>query len=103
MQGRGDRLRPAMVTILEIVIFTALAALAQLPVWWWWRFVSLYLVRRESSATVGELPPAAVILALRGADPSLVGCLTGLLRQDYPHYVVRIVIDSREDPAWNVV
>src|SRR5262245_14917061 len=93
----------SMANIPEIVIFTALAAAALLPLWWSWRFVSLYLVRRESSATVGELPPAAVILALRGADPSLIDCLNGLLRQVYPRYVVRIVIDSREDPAWNVV
>jgi hypothetical protein len=49
------------------------------------------------------LPKVAVLLPLRGADPSLEACLKGLLAQDYPAYRVHIVIDSAEDPAWTVV
>jgi cellulose synthase/poly-beta-1,6-N-acetylglucosamine synthase-like glycosyltransferase len=49
------------------------------------------------------LPEAAVLLPLRGADPSLEACLKGLLAQDYPAYRVHIVIDSDEDPAQAVV
>jgi GT2 family glycosyltransferase len=45
------------------------------------------------------LPEVAVVLSLRGADPSLEDCLKGLLAQDYPAYRVHIVIDSEEDPA----
>jgi cellulose synthase/poly-beta-1,6-N-acetylglucosamine synthase-like glycosyltransferase len=45
------------------------------------------------------LPEVAVLLPLRGADPSLEACLKGLLAQDYPAYRVHIVIDSDEDPA----
>jgi hypothetical protein len=45
------------------------------------------------------LPEVAVVLSLRGADPSLDACLKGLLAQDYPAYRVYIVIDSAEDPA----
>ena len=44
-----------------------------------------------------------MILPLRGADPSLARCLTGLLRQDYPSYRLHIVIDGADDPAWAVV
>jgi cellulose synthase/poly-beta-1,6-N-acetylglucosamine synthase-like glycosyltransferase len=49
------------------------------------------------------LPEVAVLLPLRGADPSLEACLKGLLAQDYPAYRVHIVIDSAEDPAQSVV
>ena len=49
------------------------------------------------------LPEIAVLLPLRGADPSLEACLKGLLAQDYPTYQVHIVIDSAEDPAQAVV
>jgi hypothetical protein len=45
----------------------------------------------------------AVILPVRGADPSLAACLDGLLTQNYPRYDVRIVIDHRADPAGPVV
>jgi cellulose synthase/poly-beta-1,6-N-acetylglucosamine synthase-like glycosyltransferase len=49
------------------------------------------------------LPEVAVLLPLRGADPSLEACLRGLLAQDYPTHRVHIVIDSAEDPAQAVV
>ena len=49
------------------------------------------------------LPEVAVLLPLRGADPSLEACLKGLLAQDYPAYRVHVVIDSDEDPAQAVV
>ena len=49
------------------------------------------------------LPEIAVLLPLRGADPSLEACLKGLLAQDYPTYQVHIVIDSADDPAQAVV
>jgi Glycosyltransferase like family 2 len=49
------------------------------------------------------LPEVAVLLPLRGADPSLEACLEGLLAQDYPAYRIHVVIDSAEDPAQAVV
>jgi cellulose synthase/poly-beta-1,6-N-acetylglucosamine synthase-like glycosyltransferase len=81
--------------------YLALSSLVQLI--WAWRFTILY--RRSSSAPTPDedLPRAAVVLSLRGADPSLPGCLQGLLMQDYPRYDVKIIIDSREDPAWELV
>ena len=50
-----------------------------------------------------DCPRVAVILPLRGADPSLRACLAALLDQDYPDYHVHAVLDSREDPAWSMV
>ena len=48
-------------------------------------------------------PPTVLVLSLRGADPELTRCLRSILNQDYPAYEVRIIVDSREDPAWPVV
>jgi hypothetical protein len=84
--------------------FPVLALFALLPVVWAWRLAWNYW--RHSGPTPaadGPLPRAAVILSLRGADPSLLHCLRGLLRQDYPCYSVRIVVDSDEDPAWDMI
>lgn len=48
-------------------------------------------------------PKAAVLLALRGADPRLRETIRGLLTLDYPDYEVHVIVDSKEDPAWDVV
>lgn len=50
-----------------------------------------------------SLPKVTVVLCLRGADPFLADCLTQLLQQNYPNYRIHIIIDSQEDPAWDVV
>ena len=49
------------------------------------------------------LPKVAVILSVRGDDPTLADCALGLMNQAYPDYDVRIIVDSREDPAWPVM
>lgn len=49
-----------------------------------------------------QLPKTAIILCLRGADPYLNQCLRALLRQNYPQYELKIVVDHQDDPAWNV-
>jgi len=51
----------------------------------------------------GDTPKAAILLSLRGADPGLAAGIRRLLRQDYPNYELRIVIDSETDPAWDLV
>lgn len=56
----------------------------------------------------GPVPPLSpeprtlVVLCLRGADPFLSRCLHGLFRQDYSNYEVLIVVDRREDDAWQI-
>lgn len=50
-----------------------------------------------------QLPKTAVLLCLRGADPFLPDCLRSLLQQNYPQYDVKLIIDSEQDPAWQVV
>lgn len=49
-----------------------------------------------------ELPKTAIILCLRGADPYLARCLRSLFNQNYPHYDIKLIVDSEEDPAWNI-
>jgi glycosyltransferase involved in cell wall biosynthesis len=48
-------------------------------------------------------PKTVVCLALRGADPFIKRCITGLLTQDYPNYSVRLLVDSKDDSALPVV
>lgn len=76
-----------------------------------WLFIQIALVfifvfylrsNRVDSLPNSQLPKTAVILCLRGADPFLPNCLKALLEQDYPLYDLKIVVDSQEDPAWQV-
>jgi hypothetical protein len=52
----------------------------------------------ESNAAVA-LPPAVIILALRGPDPRLAETLEALMVQDYPSFHIQVVVDSEEDPV----
>jgi len=44
--------------------------------------------------------PARVILCLRGSDPFLGDTIRAAVAQDHPNYELRVVVDSRDDPAW---
>jgi glycosyltransferase involved in cell wall biosynthesis len=46
---------------------------------------------------------AAVIMSVRGCDPSLKDSLEGILRQRYKSYEVHLVVDHRTDQAWEFV
>lgn len=48
-------------------------------------------------------PRVAVLMGLKGTDPSLADGLRRLLTQDYPEYKVHFVVDTRVDPAWSLV
>ena len=66
-------------------------------------FVRLFFRRPPKRIADEDLPYASILLPLRGADPKLAEVLSRLLKQDYPRYDIHIVIDRREDPAWDVV
>jgi hypothetical protein len=86
----------AIAILLSVFLF--------MPGFWAWRLVGLYwFAQSKPPSRWPRWPRALVILPVRGADPSLKACLTGLVSQDYPDYAVRIVVDSAEDPAWNFV
>src|SRR5439155_52717 len=81
------KLHSMFATALACTIFLTASLFVQLL--WAWRFVALYRRRPAKPIADEQLPRAAVILSLRGADPSLAGCLRGLLAQNYPHYDVK--------------
>lgn len=58
---------------------------------------------RSPRVADSDLPKAAVLLGLKGADPELSVSLARLMTQDYPDYEIRIVLDSRDDPAAEAV
>lgn len=93
-----------MITPLDLFLLALAAVFLGPPILWAWRLVSLYLSGTARATRADDpLPLAAVILPLRGDDPSLGACLRALLGQDYPRYHLLIVIDSPADPAWGAV
>lgn len=88
----------ALIWALSIVF--AVLALYQLAL------AAVFFVRTRDGHPAdpgGNTPKAAILLALRGADPGLAVGIRRLLRQDYPNYELRIVIDGEADPAWDPV
>lgn len=59
--------------------------------------------RRWHRPGVTHWPRAAILMGLKGADPFLGETLRKLMRQDYPDYELHVVVESRDDPAWEVV
>ncbi|MFN7289042.1 MAG: glycosyltransferase [Pirellula sp.] len=50
-----------------------------------------------------KCPQASIILCLRGSDPFLERCFTGLRELDYPNFEVVLVVDSETDPANEII
>jgi hypothetical protein len=86
-----------------MICLSALAGLVALQLFWGWRFVRQFRLPGGQTGAECDLPRVVVLLPVRGTDPSLACCLRGLLNQDYPHYEIRIIVDSIEDPAWSLV
>jgi cellulose synthase/poly-beta-1,6-N-acetylglucosamine synthase-like glycosyltransferase len=61
--------------------------------------------RQSESGTThaGVQEKAAVIMSVRGCDPSLRDSLMGVLNQDYADYSVHIVVDHQSDQAWDFI
>ena len=89
-------------TTFAIILFWVLLGSITVQSGMAWVFVRA--LRRKSEPLPDEsCPKAAVVLCLRGSDPFLPACVEAVLGQDYPAYDVRVVVDSRADPAWRVV
>ncbi len=101
-----------------IITLAGLAFFLLLQTVWLVRFCNLFRRARAPRSTAlptlspvnsaqasaePKTPKVAVILSLRGPDPYLGDCVRGLLQQNYSRYDVRIVVDSREDMAWDIV
>ena len=90
-----------MVSILFLLLtcFMLFPVAEMLLAWSWYAWRSMHPV----SVSIAKLPNVAVILSLRGADPSLDRCITAAMSQDYGPYTLHIIVDSSCDPAWAVV
>ncbi|MCA9124197.1 MAG: glycosyltransferase family 2 protein [Planctomycetaceae bacterium] len=65
------------------------------------RYVRLFKASRLPASS-GYSPLTRVVLCLRGNDPFLRDCISGLLAQDYGNYEIVIVVDAVDDPAWEI-
>ncbi|MDB2686851.1 glycosyltransferase family 2 protein [Mariniblastus sp.] len=45
------------------------------------------------------VPKVAIVLCLRGPDPTLPDCLAGVLKQRYSNFDLHLVVDSDDDPV----
>ena len=88
--------------IISIAVFSLLG-LALFEVYFTQVFLSSFHQDEPYGYEDDELPKVAIALCLRGADPFLSNCLQALLNQNYPQYELNIVVDSKSDPAWNIV
>jgi len=87
-----------MILALTAVALVLVCVFLGAQVYWTWGLARLYPPPERPAAADGVWPRVAVVLPTRGADPSLIDCLEGLLDQDYPLYDIRIVVDSCDDP-----
>lgn len=91
---------------LPIKIFLILAALLALQ-----SFISLrngygfarYVRSSRRQPPGNYLPPAAVIIPLKGVGTGCELNLSSFLAQDYPRYQVVFVVASEKDPAYNLI
>jgi glycosyltransferase involved in cell wall biosynthesis len=86
----------AIIGILSLGQFAFACAYSRL----FTRNTNRYAYPREGKAVYS--PKAAVIVALRGADPGLEANLRSVLDLDYPDYIFCIIVDSVHDSAWKI-
>ena len=87
------------ITLSWIVLIALLGLLVGQAILVFKYFGFMVTPKAEQQADIEFSPRVAVILCLRGNDPSLNTCLKSLLAQDYPNFEVQFVIDTPEDPA----
>lgn len=91
-------------TPLDVACITALLVITVTQVVLVARFARICR-RAHGPAPAGAAcrSPARVILCLRGADPFLGDTIRAAVAQDHPDYELRVIVDSRTDPAWAAV
>ena len=88
--------------IITLIILLGLAGLALFETYFTSVFIKSFRQNKRDVYRDNELPKVAIALCLRGADPFLSKCLEALSNQNYPEYEIRIVVDSKSDPAWDI-
>lgn len=86
-------------TLSGVLLLTSTVAVTV----WTVAYAAVFRRHDDKRVSDSELPRTAVLMGLKGTDPYLADGLRRLMTQDYPDYEVRIVVDSRDDPAWPLV
>jgi len=88
-------------TPLDIACMAALVVITATQVVLVGRFARICRRTRPAPGDGGPCPsPARMILCLRGSDPFLGDTIRAAVQQDHPDYELRVIVDSRTDPAW---
>ncbi|WP_442509420.1 glycosyltransferase [Novipirellula sp. SH528] len=66
------------------------------------QIVRMRIAVSDNASACTFAPKASVLMSLRGRDPRLQLNLQSLLNQAYDDFEIIVVIDSRQDPAWQV-
>ena len=86
---------------ITAAIFLIGAAVVQGAIAVWFR--NWFVNKKPVVVAEDQQQHVAVIMSVRGCDPTLRNSLTGVLQQDYSSYEVHLVVDHRTDEAWEVV
>lgn len=65
----------------------------------------LFVLRRQKrfELPIGEQHATAVLICVRGCDPTLRDTIRAVLDQDFDDYQVHVVVDHRTDDAWDLL
>ena len=89
-----------------LIALVAMALMQTSYVIWFGKFLFQPKPENLEFSDASDVPPrplVALVLCLRGEDPSLFDCLTGILAQDYENFQLLIVVDDLADPAVDAV
>lgn len=94
---------PADVAVLGILLAVLLVPQAVLVLRFWVRVRARGRAHRgrDADRMAAAHVPAEVVLCLRGRDATLDRVLMALAGQSHRHWRLRVVVDSRDDPAWD--
>ncbi len=93
-----------LLTVSVIASVLLMVALLLRSIIWTRRFLAALPTGSSASPEAEtDLPRAVVVLPVRGKDPFLARCIETLLEQNYPNYILRIIVDSDSDPAVPVI
>lgn len=89
--------------MLESFLVTWIGLVACLHLWLSNRLIAAFRNRKESEISEQLWPSVLAVMALRGGDEGLLQALKQLMTLDYPDYRLRLVLDSLQDPACEIV
>jgi cellulose synthase/poly-beta-1,6-N-acetylglucosamine synthase-like glycosyltransferase len=90
-------------TFVAIVLCIVVVCLGWMQLFPGLIFARLLFQPKPAVLEDAQCPKAAVLLSVRGNDPFLGDCVASLLRQDYPTFDIRIIVDHETDPSWRVI